>query len=202
MAVQGYDEAHGFPHTIRVACNALEIAVEEDADIDVVLAAALLHDVGRAGEDVLGVHHAVLSAELAPTLLRGAGFPVEKIEAVREAILAHSFSLGGRPSTVEACIVSDADKIDALGAIGFYRMTLVSGETGRPPGDTVAHFYEKLRLLPGLMCTRAGRARAERLVERLRVMVEWLWEELEQYEDAIVLATLQAFGAEQPVGKQ
>lgn len=177
----------------------MSIAGEEGADIDVVLAAALLHDVGRSGENTLGVHHAELSAELATLILRGAGFPADKIDSVRRAVLEHSYSRGAKPSSVEACVVSDADKLDALGAIGFYRMALVSGELGRPPGDAVNHFYEKLSRLPGLMCTRAGRARAEKLAERLRVMVEWLWEELEPYEDAIVLATLQAFSAAQAV---
>jgi uncharacterized protein len=190
LALQGYEEAHGFPHTIRVACNALWLAQDEaGVDIDVILAASLLHDIGRGVEGESSVHHSLASKVLAEILLDGAGFPRDKKDHVLQSIEEHSFSLGKKPSTRESCIVSDADKLDALGAIGFYRAALVSEDMGRPPLGVVSHYYEKLSLLPKLMCTGKGKEEAEKRLSVLSRVIELFKDEVLTYEDAIVVAT-------------
>ena len=188
-ALQGFDEAHGVPHTVRVLCNALRIAeAEGDVDLDVVVAAAILHDVGRGAEEQLGLHHALVSAALARLLLPSLGFSGDRVDLVIRAVLEHSFSIGGKPSVKESCVVSDADKLDALGALGFVRAAIVTGETGRPLGDMVTHFYEKLARLPELMCTGTARREARRRLNRLWRMMAWLEEEMLDYEDAVAQA--------------
>ena len=169
------DDVHGFGHVVRVACMAYNIAVAEyggGVDLDLVVAAALLHDVGRAAERP-GLHHAVASAEAAKAILPGVGAPVDPEKAAR-VILEHSFSLGSRPGSPESCSLSDADKLDALGYIGLYRLAYVSALTGRSMGEAVNHYEEKLRRLPDLMCTRVARNAARELARVLGEAVEWL----------------------------
>ena len=119
---------HNFLHISRVYNNAVIIAKKEKADLLVVEAAALLHDVGRKYElENPKINHADKSAELAlPFLkklakLKKSGFPSEKIPAVLYAIRNHRFTKGIVPETLEARVLQDADKLDALGAIGIMR---------------------------------------------------------------------------------
>jgi uncharacterized protein len=197
LLLQGGGEAHGFPHTVRVLCNALRLAEEYgkhnvSVDLEVLIAAALLHDVGRGFEEETGEHHAVLSSVIARLVLPGLGFSREKVERVARAILEHSFSIGGRPSTLESCILSDADKLDALGAIGFYRLVETGVLMGRTAVDSLAHYWEKLEKLPQLMCTEEGRREALERLEKLRRIVEMFRDELLEYEEAIALLEAEA----------
>lgn len=156
------DPVHGWPHVERVLENALRLCKgEERCDRDVVVAAVLLHDIGRPHEEVWGRHHALISAEMAPAILEEVGFPREKVEKVVGAILAHSFSLGREPQSVEECVVRDADRLDALGAVGVARAFMEGMRRGRGIGETLAHFEEKLLRLREGMCTRGGRREAE-----------------------------------------
>jgi len=199
LLLQGGGEAHGFPHTVRVLCNALRLAGKAarrgvKVDVKVLVAAALLHDAGRGFEEETDVHHAVLGSIIARTLLPGMGFTVEEAERVARAVLEHSFSIRGRPSTVESCILSDADKLDALGAIGFYRLVETGAAMGRTAVDSLAHYWEKLEKLPQLMCTVEGRREALKRLERLKRMVELFRGELLEYEDAVAFLEAEAAG--------
>ncbi len=183
---QGGGEAHGFSHTVRVLCNVLMLAEGvEGVDLEVLVAAVLLHDVGRGFEEEVGVHHAVLSGFVAERVLPGLGFPRGKVEHVVKAILEHSFSLGLGHSSLESCLLGDADRLDALGAIGFYRMVETGAVLGRTMVDTVAHFWDKLVKLPEMMCSERGRVLALERLERLRRMVEMVREEMLEYEEAV-----------------
>ncbi|MFW9945393.1 MAG: HD domain-containing protein [Candidatus Odinarchaeota archaeon] len=119
------DDIHGFPHIERVYSLCLKIGKKLDADIKILKIAALLHDIGRINEGVntLKRNHAEISAELATNFLTNLdiGLPKEDIENIIHCIRAHSFSNEIKPKTLEAKILSDADKLDALGAIGLYR---------------------------------------------------------------------------------
>jgi uncharacterized protein len=115
--------AHGEDHVLRVLKIARFIAAKEGADIEVVSKAALLHDSFRNGEN-----HALKSAEFARKLLSEEGYGEEFIEAVVHAIEAHSFSGRIEPRTLEAKVLSDADKLDAIGAIGVARAFMMAGE--------------------------------------------------------------------------
>ncbi len=144
---QGAEAVHDFDHVLRVLALAECLGQAEGADLEVVQAAALLHDVARgrrktesdrstAGAndgteeaDAGGFDHARAGADLARELL--ADHPPEKVEAVTHAIAAHRFRLGPEPQTVEARVLHDADKLDAIGAIGVARAFHYGGSKGQ-----------------------------------------------------------------------
>ncbi len=122
---------HGFDHTFRVRELALRIAREEKADLQVVEAAALLHDIARSREDKGEVEcHAEKGTEEAAKILEGVGFPKEKIAAVQHCIAVHRASKGLKGKTMEAKILQDADRLDVLGAIGIGRYFHRAGALG------------------------------------------------------------------------
>lgn len=157
---------HGFEHVDRVYKTCLHIGLVEKADLRILLPAALLHDVARDEEN-----HAQIGAEKAKPILRRYGQSEEIIEKIVMAISTHSFSGNKPPKTIEAKILSDADKLDALGAIGIYRTAVYSGERARPVDDFIAHFHEKLLKLEGLLFTDEAKRMAG---ERTRYMSDFL----------------------------
>jgi len=169
------DEAHGFGHVLRVLRLAEHIASLEGADLEVVRAAALLHDIARRDEDETGVCHAEEGARRAREILRGQ--PEEKVEAVAHAIAAHRFRGRVKPQTLEAKVLSDADKLDALGAVGVVRAVVYALQRGEPlfePGRGPSdEFAIKLSALADAMYTETGRELAR---ERLAFMKEFFRE--------------------------
>ena len=159
---------HDAAHTLRVYRNALRIARSEPGcDLQVVALAALLHD----ADD-----HKLFPTENnanARAFLEAQG--AEKIEEIITAINSVSFSQnrGRRPATLEGKIVQDADRLDAIGAIGIARTFAFGGERGRGLEDSIRHFHEKLLLLKDEMNTAAARALAE---ERHAYMLGFLKE--------------------------
>ena len=155
--------SHDEGHVKRVVALAEYIARREGADVDVVVKAAELHDIAR-GEN--GGNHALKGAEIARKLL--AENP-EFAEKVAHCIEAHSFSSGVKPETIEAKVLSDADKLDAMGAVGIARAFIYSGENGRCLEDTLKHFEEKLLRLVNCLYTETakelGRERHEFMLE-------------------------------------
>ena len=167
---------HDAEHTLRVYRNALRISeAERNCNRDIVALAALLHDV-----DDHKLFHSV-DNENARTFLRNNNIPSEMIEKICAAINAVSFSQnrGRIPSDIEARIVQDADRLDALGAIGVARTFAYGGEHGRPMGESVEHFHEKLLLLKDLMNTETGKQLAAVRHEFLLSFLRELEEELE-----------------------
>lgn len=163
---------HGFSHVERVFNLCMHIGKEEGADLEVLALAALLHDVARPLESAGKVEdHAAEGARIARHFLRSIGYPVEKVEEVAHAIEAHRFSRGPEPETLEAKILSDADKLDAIGAVGIARVFMYSGEHGRSIEDSLAHFEEKILKLKDLMYTETARRIAE---ERHRFTAEFI----------------------------
>lgn len=134
MEDNAHDSVHGSEHIYRVLNAALEIAEqEENIDYDVLIAACLLHDIGRkeASENP-GLCHAQAGSEKAFAYLLSHGWPAEKAEHVRDCICTHSFRKGNRPESIEAKIVFDADKIDAAGAVGIARTLMYKAQVGEP----------------------------------------------------------------------
>lgn len=163
---------HGFSHVERVFNLCLHIGREEGADLEILALAALLHDIARPLEDVGKVEdHAAEGARIAKRFLLGLGYLPEKAEAVAHAIEAHRFSRGPEPQTLEAKILSDADKLDAIGAIGVARVFMYSGEHGRDIEASLKHFEEKILKLKDLMYTETAKRMAE---ERHRFTVEFI----------------------------
>ena len=113
--------AHSYEHTLRVRQLCLLIGAKEDADLEILEAAALLHDIGRPEEEVTGESHAEIGANMAIAFLATTTFPSKKLSKVASAIRTHRFSENYQPKTIEGEILSDADKIDAMGALGLAR---------------------------------------------------------------------------------
>jgi uncharacterized protein len=175
----GADPAHGLVHLERVAATALALAAAEGARAEIVLPAAWLHDCVHVPKDSPQRGAASrLAAEEAVRFLTAAGYETALMPDIRHAIEAHSFSAGIAPATLEARVVQDADRLDALGAIGIARCIGVGATLGRPlyspddpfcearapdeQGASVDHFYAKLLTLAGTMQTAAGRREAAR----------------------------------------
>lgn len=181
---QGADPVHDFEHVLRVYRMAEILATAEGADLEVVRAAALLHDShGSApGEEgsARGEHH-LASAHFAGDVLKKKGWPDEKIAAVQECIRCHRFrSAGESPQSLEAKVLFDADKLDVLGAIGAARTIAFAVLDGQPvyeepskkflktgvkeKGERHSSYHEflfKLRHVKARLFTESGKARAE-----------------------------------------
>ena len=130
--------------------------MKEGADVRIVEKAAELHDIARDSEN-----HALEGAKIAREILKKEGLDHEFIEKVCHCIEAHSFSSGIEPKTLEAKVLSDADKLDAIGAIGVARAFMYSGEKGRSIEETLKHFEEKLLKLKDLLYTKTAKELAE-----------------------------------------
>ncbi len=191
------DLAHGWEHIHRVYTLALHIAQQEHANSFIVGMAALMHDLGRAAEHASNTHHADLSAAMASEIMHKYGIPTQQQEAILHAILAHSFSKGIEPHTLEARVVRDADRLDALGAIGIIRWAVVGVMRASEhtlsyhPGDPFAeqhelddkrylldHFYCKLFKLTETMTTATGMVLAEQRVAFMRAFLDQLRQEI------------------------
>lgn len=181
------DPAHDLGHIRRVWRMAERIGQAELGHVDwpVLLAATIFHDCVSLPKDAPDAHlSSRLAAEKAVAHLRKTDFPKASLESVSHAIAAHSFSGGIAPETLEAQILSDADKLDALGPIGIARVFSVSGALGRAlfdaqdpmaehrplDGRTFAldHFETKLFKLPGRMHTAEGKRVAEARAQVMR----------------------------------
>lgn len=166
----GAEAAHAFDHVLRVLALAERIAQAEGADLLIVRTATLLHDVARLEPD----HH-LRGAERARALLRG--WPASQVDAVCHAIEAHRFRKGPAPATLEAACLHDADKLDAIGAIGVARAVAYSASHGhrlwsqplaaidpsQPPPAGIDYsptheFVYKLARLQDRLLTRTARA--------------------------------------------
>ncbi|KAK4089713.1 hypothetical protein Purlil1_5816 [Purpureocillium lilacinum] len=180
-----YDGSHDFTHIQRVLALAQHIqALTPSTSRRVVTLAALLHDVGdkkylKPGEDGTRLVHDVLRsmgadaalAERVQTICLGVSYSSEVKDPARvvELIAAHP----------ELAVVQDADRLDAIGAVGIGRTFAFGGAKGRGLGDTMEHFDEKLLRLEGMMKTDEGRRLARVRTERIETMQRWWKEETE-----------------------
>jgi uncharacterized protein len=189
------DSAHDEGHVRRVVINARGLAEKEGADLAVVLPAAWLHDcVSVAKSSPERSSASRLAAKRAGEWLRTRGYPGEYIAAIEHAILAHSFSAGVKPETLEAKVVQDADRLDALGAVGIARTLMLGGANGTPfyelsepfPVSRVAddrtsvidHFFTKLLKLGETMQTATGREAAQQRADFLKQFLTQLGGEI------------------------
>lgn len=125
------DPAHDLLHVKRVVKMARQLALKERADLDVIIPAAWLHDLVNLPKDHQDRKSASRMAAMeAITFLKDIGFPAKHFPGIVHAIEAHSFSSGIVAETIEAQIVQDADRLDALGAIGVARLFAISSQLG------------------------------------------------------------------------
>lgn len=188
------DPTHDVAHVRRVAYWTLKLGGEA-VDAREAVAAALLHDAVNLPKD--SPERALASersAAFARVRLATLGFTSAAIERIADAIHDHSFSRGAVPATPLGCALQDADRLEALGAIGLLRcistgvrMNGAWFHANDPWAESrvlddmrysVDHFYKKLFTLPGTMRTAAGRAEAERRAAFLRAFLEQLGVEL------------------------
>lgn len=189
------DPAHDPAHIERVVRTARRLAAVEGARMEVVIPAAWLHDCVVVPKDAPERRQASrMAAERAVGWLQEAGYPAAYLPAIAHAIAAHSFSARIPPETIEARVVQDADRLDALGAIGIARCLMLGGALGRPlyhpdeplprhrpPDDgryTLDHFYAKLLTLADTMQTPSGRAEARRRTRHMQAFLEQLASEV------------------------
>ena len=180
------DPAHDFEHVMRVYRNAERICKSENGNKKLILSAVLLHDIIKIKNRK---DSALKSAKLSEKILKDYSFSNDQIKIICDAIKEHSFSKGKIPSTIEGKILQDADRLDAIGAIGLARVFSFSGSNNRPFYDpidpfsknrnlndnkwTLDHFYEKLLTLEQKMNTKTGKLLAKR---RTKVLKDFLKE--------------------------
>ena len=189
------DTAHDFEHIMRVLKNATVIARKEKANIRIITAAVLLHDIiSYPKSDPRSKNSSTESALESKKILKKYNFSQDEIDIISNAIRDHSFSRGAIPQTLESKILQDADRLDALGAIGIARTFSVSGAEKRPfysnvdpfckkrlPDDkswTVDHFYKKLLLLEKTMNTNAGKIEARKRINTMKKFLDQLKKEI------------------------
>ena len=190
------DHTHGFSHILRVLALAEDIARQEGADWRVVRAAVLLHD-AQEGEAPRKSHH-LGAADFARKVLTAEGWEETDIQAVEHCIRTHRFrDQEEAPRSLEARVLFDADKLDAIGGVGVMRAVAYAVQRGEPlyvspsdafletgkkePGEPHTPYHEyhyKLRHLAGLLHTEAARRLAQNRQRVMAVFFDGLLEEL------------------------
>ncbi|MHA1904722.1 MAG: HD domain-containing protein [Candidatus Thorarchaeota archaeon] len=172
--------AHTYDHTKRVLSIAREICEVQHADMRILCAAALLHDVGRPYEMSTGKSHALLSGEMSKEVLQRNGYNEDEISRVVDAIRTHRYSEGLTPNSLEGEILSDADKLDAIGAIGIFRAIAQASVSNRGIQGFLTHAEEKLLKLKGMMHTEHAKRLAEQRHSVLQEFVSHLQTEYQE----------------------
>ena len=189
------DAAHDFEHVKRVYSNAEHICKTEKVNKKLVLTASLLHDIiSFPKSDKRSKTASTKSAIEATKILQKYHYTNREIKIISDAIEYHSFSKSKIPKTLEGKIVQDADRLDAIGAIGIARTFAVGGAENRSfynksdpfclarkPNDqewTVDHFYKKLLLLESKMNTKSAKIEAKRRTKIIKKFLSDLKKEI------------------------
>jgi uncharacterized protein len=182
---QSPDPAHDWAHVGRVAATASKLAEDTGANTELVLAAVYCHDLVNLPKDHPERKDASSRSALeAKAHLEKCGFSASEMTIIEKGIIEHSFSKGLVPSCLEAAIVQDADRLDALGAIGILRCAAVNTQMKSrfyDPLDPFAesrelddknfmldHYFVKLFKLPEIMNTEAAKALGKKRVEFMK----------------------------------
>ena len=189
------DPAHDITHVQRVVQNTIQLTEVENGNAAISVPAAWLHDcVSVAKDSPLRKQASKLAAQEAVRFLESVNYPADLLAQIYHAIEAHSFSANIPTETLEARIVQDADRLEAVGAIGLARCFLTGGSMGTPlyePADpfaenrdlddrryTLDHFYCKLLGLVDTMNTEAGKAEAVKRTDYLKAFLKQLGSEI------------------------
>lgn len=191
------DAAHDLGHLMRVANNCKHIQKHEGGNPDIILVASYFHDIVSLPKNAPDRHRSSqLAAQKTLTILAEhfPEFPARHYAAVEEAIVCHSYSANIKPSSIEAKIVQDADRLDALGAVGLARTFYIAGKLNtklfnsddpfaeqRSLNDkeyALDHFYTKLLKLPDTMNTGEGKRIAKKRSQFLLSYIDNLRQEL------------------------
>jgi Predicted HD superfamily hydrolase len=195
FATEGDDGSHDIAHILRVFKNAMRIQAQEGGDATILAAAVLLHDcVSVEKNSPLRSQASRLAAEKASQILTDLGWSTADVEAVAHAILTHSFSANIAPKTLEAKILQDADRLDAIGMVGAARCFYIAGRMAsglydpidplakqRPLDDksyAIDHFEVKLFKLADGFQTATGRTLANERHQRLMAIRDMFMDEI------------------------
>lgn len=184
--------AHGKDHIIRVENYSQEIKKGIILDDNILIPSILLHDIGRKKAFEKKLNHAELSAKMAEDILKRVNFPANKIPLVQQCIIDHSYMNETRPQSIEGIVLWDADKLDALGAIGLYRTFVYNlGRKLYNPEDpfcinrkpnqnvyTLDHIFEKILKLENLFYTDKAKELAKKRTEFIQYFLQELALEL------------------------
>lgn len=170
--------SHGLDHVLRVVYLCEVIGKSEGADMRVLLPAAYFHDIARPVEEERGIPHEEAGAQMAEAYLRSIGYEEECIPGITHAIRTHRYSSGKEPETLEARVLSDADKLDAIGAVGIARTFIRAGEHHGEIRDAIDHMHTKLLNLNSLMYTKTAKTLAEDRHRFLCMFAETLADEI------------------------
>jgi uncharacterized protein len=188
------DPGHDWLHVMRVLRSCKQIGALVGADMKILAPSALLHDLINVPKDSPKRFEAsTASANASEDILRNAGYDDVEVQHIQRVIIEHSYSLGYPPSSIESAVLQDADRLDALGAIGIFRAATCGCRLGatyyhlddpfasdRVLDDqqyTIDHFFTKLLELGKQMNTAAAQAIAEHRVSFLRdFLSELQWE--------------------------
>jgi uncharacterized protein len=194
--LDGREPSHDYQHILRVYKNAMLIGQQEGAIMEILLPAVLLHDLvvypKGTTESARSSHD---SADMAENILHNYGYPQNIIDSISYCIRVHSYSKQLVPATLEGRILQDADRLDALGAIGIARMFSVSGSekrtfyraddpfcrSSREANDsqwTLDHFHTKLLKLKDLMHTKTGKKIAEQRTKFMLLFIRQMEKEI------------------------
>tara|TARA_B100001750_G_scaffold156421_1_gene125666 strand:+ start:114 stop:734 length:621 start_codon:yes stop_codon:yes gene_type:complete len=189
--LENNDPAHDFEHIMRVYRNAEQLCKAENGNKKLILSAVLLHDIIKNKNQN---NSALESAKLAEKILKKNNFSSDEIKIISNAIKEHSFSKGKIPSTPEGKILQDADRLDAIGAIGLARVFSFSGSNDRSfydPKDPFSknrnvndkkwaldHFFKKLLKLEQKMNTKTGKLLAKKRTKILKNFLKEIKEEI------------------------
>ena len=191
------DPGHDLAHIRRVMQTCRKLGTSDGADVEVTLAGAILHDLVNLPKNHPERQQASrMAAEKAQDLLRDSGYSDAETERIGTVIIEHSYSLGKKPSSIESAVLQDADRIDAIGAIGVMRAVSCGAALGSSYYDfndpfalnrelndkafTIDHFFTKLLKLPELMNTPAGRAEATGRAQFMTAFLSQLKTEVDQ----------------------
>jgi uncharacterized protein len=168
------DDIHGFLHVERVLKLCLQIGKDLEANLLILEIAALLHDIGRKNMTTTTSrkNHAELSAEKAIKFLSSTDFKPsqEDFDNIIHCIRSHSYSNNSTPQTIEAKILSDADKLDALGAIGLYRTIGFTIQNHGGIDQVIEHLENKIIKLKDLLHLEISKKIADR---RQQIIMEF-----------------------------
>ena len=189
------DPAHDWPHVGRVMASAKKLAEGEAIDHPCLLAAVCCHDIVNLPKNHPERSQASqLAAERAAPLLIQSGFSNEEIKKIQQYVIEHSFSKGLKPTSLEAAILQDSDRLDTLGAIGILRCASVNTQMKSSfyePFDPLAearelddkkymvdHYFVKIFKLPEMMNTQKGKVEAQKRVDYMKDFLSTLMGEI------------------------
>jgi uncharacterized protein len=189
------DPAHDWPHVGRVISTAKKLAVDEAVNLPCLLAAVYCHDIVNLPKNHPERSQASqMAAEKAAPLLVQCGFSNEEVKNIQQYVIEHSFSKGLKPTSLEAAILQDSDRLDTLGAIGVLRCASVNTQMKSSfyePFDPLAelrelddkkymvdHYFVKIFKLPEMMNTNKGKVEAQKRVSYMKDFLETLMTEI------------------------